>query len=93
MISGTTLTAQEAVEQHTHQALIGRQCVAVARQFGNDAVDLVLGEIVDPNDCVIDEPDGALLHVEYQTADDWCLVGIQPDEPIVLLAEVADGAN
>jgi len=89
MISGTTLTGREAVEQHTAAGLIGRQCVAVARQLGNGAVDLVLGEIVDPDNCVIDEPDGALLHVEYQTADDWCLVGIQPDEPIVLLSVVA----
>lgn len=89
MINGVTLTAQEAVEQHTLEGLIGRQCVAVASQLGNGAVDLVLGEIVDPDNCVIDEPEGALLHIEYQTADDWCLIGIQPDEPIVLLSEVA----
>lgn len=87
MITGETLTAAEAVEKHTLAALIDRQCVVTTVVYGNGAVAMVLGEITDPSDCVIDEPDGSALYVQYWSVDDWYLCGVAPDEMIVLLSE------
>ena len=89
MITGETLTAAEAVNQYGLAALVNRQCVAVSTMYGNGSVEMVMGEIVDPTDCVIDEPDGSALYVQYWSVDDWYLTGVAPDEPIVLLGEVA----
>ena len=89
MITGQTLTGREAVESYATTSLIGRQCVVVAQVYGNGAVDLLIGEIVDPASCVIDEPDGAVLYVEYQKDDDYLLASVFEDTPIVLLSEVA----
>jgi len=88
MIMGSTMTAQEAVNLHTVAALVGRQCVVVGQVLGNGEAKLIFGEIVDPEDCIIDEPQGELLCVEYHENDDWHLELLQPEAPLVLL-EVA----
>lgn len=88
MITGETITAAQAVEKFGIKALIGRQCVVVTSHAGLYAADLHIGEIVDPADCVIDEPDGALLYVEYHKNDDFYLASVYEDAPIVLLSEV-----
>lgn len=89
MITGETLTAAEAVEKYGMKALLERRCVVITSMQGNGAADLSIGEIVDPDDCVIDEPDGALIYVEYQKHDDYYLASVFEDEPIVLLGELA----
>lgn len=89
MITGTTMTAQEAVNKHPTTSLAGRQCVVVTSLLGDGTHELHLGEIVDPADCVIDEPDGALLYVEYQKDGDYLLASVYADDSIVLLDEVA----
>ncbi len=91
MITGKTLTGREAIELHTATGLVGRQAVVAAQVYGNGAVDLVIGEIVDPASCVIDEPDGAVLYVEYQKDDDYLLASVFEDTPLVLLNEVSNG--
>lgn len=88
MITGETITADEAVKKYGLKALLERQCVAMRTIYGNGDVDMVIGEIVDPQDCVIDEPDGSALYVQYWSVDDWYLTSVAPHEPIVLL-EVA----
>lgn len=90
MIIGKTLTGREAVAQNPTTDLAGRQCVVIAQLYGNGAVDMRLGEIVDPAHCVIDEPDGAVLYVECQQGDDYELVSVYEDTPIVLLSEVSE---
>lgn len=90
MITGETITAAEAVEKYTLAALVDRQCVVTTVVYGNGAVAMMLGEIVDPQDCVIDEPDGSALYVQYWSVDDWYLCGVAACEQIVLL-EVANG--
>ncbi len=89
MITGETLTAAEAVEKYGFSALADRQCVVTTVVYGNGAVSMVLGEIVDPAYCVIDEPDDSALYVQYWSVDDWYLCGVAPDEQIVLLSEAA----
>ena len=91
MITGETITADEAVKKYGLKALVERQCVAMRTIYGNGDVDMIIGEIVDPNDCVIDEPDGSALYVQYWSVDDWYLTSVAPDEQIVLLSEVANG--
>lgn len=85
MITGETITGREAVEKYGLPALVDRQCVVTTVVYGNGAVSMMLGEIVDPQDCVIDEPDGSALYVQYWSVDDWYLCGVAPDEQIVLL--------
>lgn len=92
MISGLPITGRQAIEQFTMEQLRGCQCVATSCVLGNGAVDLVYGVIVDPADCVIDEPDDSLFFVEYHAVDDWYVTGIAADEQIVLLNMVADVA-
>lgn len=89
MISGKTMTALEAIEQHPTTSLTGRHCVVVTSLLGDGSHELHLGEIVDPADCVIDEPDGALLYVEYPKDDDFLLASVFAGDSIVLLDEVA----
>jgi hypothetical protein len=91
MIIGKTLTGQEAIEQHPTTSLTGRQCVVITSMLGNSSAELHIGEIVDPADCVIDEPDDALFYVEYQKGDDFYLESVFEDTPIVLLSEVSNG--
>lgn len=91
MITGQTLTGREAVELYPTTSLSGRHCVVATQVYGNGAVDLLIGEIVDPASCVIDEPDGAVLYVEYQKDDDYLLASVFEDTPIVLLSEASNG--
>jgi hypothetical protein len=88
MITGETLTAAVAVKKYGMDKLVDRQCVVATVIYGNGAVSMTLGEIVDPSDCVIDEPDGSALYVQYWSVDDWYLTGVAPDEQIVLLEVV-----
>ena len=90
MLNGITLTAQEALQQFTLPQLIGRKCVVIAQAYGNGSVDMVFGEIADPELCFIDEENTAVLFVEYQENDDWSLASIDADGPLVLLDEVAE---
>jgi hypothetical protein len=89
MITGKTLTGREAVELYPITSLIGRQCVVITSMLGDGSVDMQIGEIVDPAYCVIDEPDGAVLYVEWQKGEDFYLESVFEDTPIVLLSEVA----
>ncbi|KKL00277.1 hypothetical protein EIK76_00245 [Rheinheimera mesophila] len=89
MINGITLTAQEALQQFSLPQLIGRKCVVVAQAYGNGSVDMVFGEIADPAACEIDEEKTAALFVEYQANDDWHIVDLEADAPLVLLEETA----
>lgn len=83
------MTAKEAVENESVSALAGRQCVVVTSLLGDGSHELHIGEIVDPANCTIDEPDGALLYVEYVDGLDYQLASIYADDSIVLLSEVA----
>lgn len=87
MINGITLTAQEALQQFSLPQLIGRKCVVVTQAYGNGSVDMVFGEIVDPERCEIDEENTGALFVEYQANDDWHIVDLEADTPLVLLEE------
>lgn len=89
MINGIILTAQEALNQFGLEKLIGNKCVVIAQAYGNGSVDMVFGEIADPELCFIDEENTAVLFVEYLANDDWSLASIDADEPFVLLDEVA----
>jgi hypothetical protein len=99
MINGITLTAQEALQQFTLPQLIGRKCVVIAQAYGNGSVDMIFGEIADPELCEFDEENTAALFVEYQATatlfveyqanDDWLLACVDADEPLVLLNEVS----
>lgn len=89
MLDGTTLTAQEALQQFTLPQLIGRKCVVVAQAYGNGSVDMVFGAIADPTLCEIEEENTAALFVEYQANDDWHIVDLEADAPLVLLEETA----
>lgn len=90
MINGIALTAQEALQQFTLPQLIGRKCVVIAQAYGNGSVDMVFGEIANPDHCEIDEENTAALFVEYQANDDWLLACVDAEEPLVLLNEVAE---
>lgn len=90
MINGITLTAQEALNQFGLEKLIGSKCVVIAQAYGNGSVDVVFGEIADPDHCEIDEENTAALFVEYQANDDWLLASVDADEPLVLLHEEAE---
>lgn len=92
MISGLPITGRQAVEQFGMAQLHGCQCVATSCVLGDGSVSLVFGVIVDPADCVIDEPDDSLFFVEYYAVDDWYVTGIAADEQIVLMNMVADVA-
>lgn len=89
MINGITLTAQEALQQFTLPQLIGRKCVVIAQAYGNGSVDMVFGEIANPELCEIDEENTGALFVEFEANDDWLLASVDADEPLVLLNEVA----
>ena len=89
MINGITLTAQEALKQFTLPQLIGRKCVVIAQAYGNGSVDMVFGEIADPKHCEIEEESTVALFVEYQANDDWHIVDLEADAPLVLLEETA----
>lgn len=90
MINGITLTAQEALNQFGLEKLIGNKCVVIAQAYGNGSVDVVFGEIADPELCEIDEENTGALFVEYEANDDWLLASVDADEPLVLLNEVAE---
>ncbi len=92
MISGLPITGRQAVDKFGMAQLHGCQCVAVTVVLGDGSVEMVMGVIVDPADCSIDEPDDSVLFVEYYSVDDWYVTGIAADEQIVLLGMVADVA-
>lgn len=89
MINGLTITAAEAIKQFGLEKLIGSKCVVIAQAYGNGSVEMVFGEIADPDNCQIDEENTAVLFVEYEGDDDWLLACIDSDENLVLLDEVA----
>lgn len=88
MITGKTMTGNEAVTQLGYSKLTGMNCVVVGNVRGDGQVQMRFGVIVDPANCVIDEPDGALFYVEYEERDDFYLESVFEDTPIVLLCEV-----
>lgn len=79
IIKGEVMTAEQAIGQFGLLCLFGCQCVVTDARRG-----LVFGTIADPVDCVIDEPDGALLYVEFEADDDWHLAHVYPETQIVL---------
>lgn len=85
MITGKTITGKEAVNQFGYDRLCGMHCVVVTKVLGDGQVQLRFGVIMDTDDCVIDEPDGALFYVEYEANDDFYLESVFEDTQIVLL--------
>ncbi|MDZ7869718.1 MAG: hypothetical protein U5L02_11080 [Rheinheimera sp.] len=93
MISGLPITGRQAIEQFGMEKLHGAKCVAVSVLYGDGSMQMVFGEIVDPVDCAIDEPDDSVLFVEYYAVDDWYVTAIAADEQVVLLNMVAEVAE
>lgn len=87
MIAGNTITGLEAINEIGLESLIGRQCVAISAIYADRSPQMILGEIVSADACVIDEPDDSVFFVEYWSVDDWYVTGIAPNEQIILLSE------
>ncbi|HAT42388.1 MAG TPA: hypothetical protein DCS87_11820 [Rheinheimera sp.] len=88
MITGKTITGIEAVDQFGLYQMLSMHCVVVTKVLGDGQVQLRFGGIVDPSNCTIDEPDGALFYVEYEENDDFYLESVFEDTQIVLLEVV-----
>lgn len=88
MITGKTITGKEAVDQFGLSGLCGMHSVVATKVRGDGQVQLRVGVIMDTDDCVIEEPDGALFYVEYEESDDFYLESVFADTQIVLLEVV-----